>query len=78
MKARYPAAFLVVASTLSALTCLFLWFKYSDLDLGWDLDEHSQKMRSIIQIAGWVWLISATLLTLLLIYRWFINPSKNR
>ena len=77
MKLRYPAAFLVVVSTLSGLTYLFLWFQYADLDLGWEFDEHTRRMHHLQLRAGWTWFVSATLLTLLLLYRWFIKPSTN-
>ncbi len=76
MKVRYPAAVLVASSAISGMAYLWLCFQYQDLDLGWEFDEQTRKMHGVQHIAGWVWCISAALLSGILFYRWFIDPGK--
>ncbi|MBK9177076.1 MAG: hypothetical protein IPM46_12250 [Flavobacteriales bacterium] len=84
LKARYPAAALLVISVGS-----FMYWAFSNwalVNVGLDLkylesetDIHLARQADWTLIrsrTGWTFLISATALSILLTYRWFVRPIR--
>lgn len=84
MRARYPTAGLLALSFVAfigwafsnlALANIGLDLKYLESDTEIHL-AHQAEWMIIRSRTGWVFLCSATVLYILLTYRWFFVPSK--
>lgn len=78
MKLWYPAALLLVVNLCAGAACVWLWFRHSDLDLGWEEEGGSQRAFHIFHVMSWAWRLSGGALAAILFYRWFLVPSTNR
>ena len=84
LKLRYPAAVLSMVSFVSFLG--WLWSNWMLANISIDLKY--MESETAIHVArqaewsviksriGWIWLISTSLLMAILIFRWFIKPSR--
>jgi hypothetical protein len=84
LRVRYSAAALVVLATMSFLG--WAWSNLVLVNIGLDLKylpgETDKLLSSQFEWTvvrsnfGWSWAVSGILLNVLLIYRWFVVPSK--